>query len=313
MSWRNDWQKPSSPIETGKGIKAHSKRGAFAENWWAQRWIGALEHVTDAGRLRRGQSYARKGQVLSIDEKAGVITARVQGSRPTPYKATIRLAPFTDAQWQAVIDGLAERAIFSAQLLAGEMPREIEEAFSAVGLSLFPAREDELVTNCTCPDWANPCKHVAAAHYILGEQFDEDPFLLFRLRGRSQEQIIAALRARRTAEVEAGGAEEVAGGATLAEPPAGYTVDAPSLEESLEKSSASFWQLGGSLEHFPTGIHPPAAPLAVLRRLGRPGFVEQDLEQLLGPYYDEASRRALALAFHDDETRTGESAEKEEP
>ncbi len=81
----------------------------------------------------------RKGQVLSIDEKAGVITARVQGSRPTPYKATIRLAPFTDAQWQAVIDGLAERAIFSAQLLAGEMPREIEEAFSAAGLSLFPA------------------------------------------------------------------------------------------------------------------------------------------------------------------------------
>ena len=313
MSWRNDWQKPSSPIETPKGIKAHSKRGAFAENWWAQRWIQALEHVTDAGRLRGGQSYARKGQVLSIDEKAGVITARVQGSRPTPYKATIRLAQFTDAQWQAVIDGLAERAIFSAQLLAGEMPREIEEAFSAVGLSLFPAREDELVTNCTCPDWANPCKHVAAAHYILGEQFDEDPFLLFRLRGRSQEQIIAALRARRTAEVEAGGAEEVAGGATLAEPPAGYTVDAPSLEESLAKSSASFWQLGGSLEHFPTGIHPPAAPLAVLRRLGQPGFVEQDLEQLLGPFYDEASRRALALAFHDDETRPGESAEKEEP
>jgi uncharacterized Zn finger protein len=312
MSWRSDRQKPSSSKESGKGIKAHSKRGAFAENWWAQRWIGALEHVTDAGRLRRGQSYARKGQVLSIDEKAGVITARVQGSRPTPYKATIRLAPFTDAQWQAVIDGLAERAIFSAQLLAGEMPHEIEEAFSAVGLSLFPARQDELVTNCTCPDWANPCKHVAATHYILGEQFDEDPFLLFRLRGRSQEQIIAALRARRTAEVEAGGAEEVAGGATLAEPPAGYTVDAPSLEESLKQSSASFWQLGGSLEHFPTGIHPPAAPLAVLRRLGRPGFVEQDLEQLLGPFYDEASRRALALAFHDDETRTGESAEKEE-
>ena len=313
MSWRNDWQKPSSPIETGKGIKAHSKRGAFAENWWAQRWIGALEHVTDAGRLRRGQSYARKGQVLSIDEKAGVITARVQGSRPTPYKATIRLAPFTDAQWQAVIDGLAERAIFSAQLLAGEMPREIEEAFSAVGLSLFPAREDELVTNCTCPDWANPCKHVAATHYILGEQFDEDPFLLFRLRGRSQEQIIAALRARRAAEAEKGDPEEAAGGAALAEPPAAYAVDAPSLEESLAKSSASFWQLGGSLEHFPTGIHPPAAPLAVLRRLGQPGFVEQDLEQLLGPYYDEASRRALALAFHDDETRTGESAEKEEP
>ncbi len=153
---------------------------------------------------------------------------------------------------------------------------------------------------------------MAATHYILGEQFDEDPFLLFRLRGRSQEQIIAALRARRTADAEVGGPEAAAAGAALAEPPAAYTVDAPSPEESLEKSSTNFWQLGGSLEHFPTGIHPPAAPLAVLRRLGRPGFVEQDLEQLLGPFYDEASRRALALAFHDDETRTGESAEKEE-
>ena len=242
--------------------------------------------------------------MLSIDEKAGVITARVQGSRPTPYKVTIHLAPFTDAQWQAVIDGLAERAIFSAQLLAGEMPREIEEAFSAVGLSLFPARTDELVTNCTCPDWANPCKHVAATHYILGEQFDEDPFLLFRLRGRSQEQIIAALRARRAAEAERV-AQKPRPAQRSPSHPRPYTVDAPSLEESLEKSSASFWQLGGSLEHFPTGIHPPAAPLAVLRRLGRPGFVDQDLEQLLGPLYEEASRRALALAFHDDETRTG--------
>ena len=314
MSRRNDWDKPASPIESGKGIKAHSKRGAFAENWWAQRWIGALERVTDAGRLRRGQSYARKGQVLAIEEKAGVVTARVQGSRPTPYKVTIRLAPFADAQWQAVIDGLAERAIFSAQLLAGEMPHAIEDAFSAVGLSLFPAREDELVTNCTCPDWANPCKHVAATHYILGEQFDEDPFLLFRLRGRREEQIIAALRARRAAEVAAG--DEAAAGAALAEPPAayaaGYAVDTPPLEESLEKSAASFWQLGGSLEHFPTGIHPPAAPLAVLRRLGRPGFADQDLEQLLAPFYEEASRRAQALAFHDDETRTEGSAGEEE-
>ena len=204
MSWRRDPQRPSSPVPSDKGIKARSKRGAFAEHWWAQRWIQALERVTDAGRLRRGQSYARKGQVLAIDEKAGVITARVQGSRPTPYKVTIHLAPFSAAQWQTVIDGLAERAIFSAQLLAGEMPREIEEAFSAVGLSLFPERTDELTTNCTCPDWANPCKHVAATHYILGEQFDEDPFLLFRLRGRSQEQIIAALRAVRDTSVDAG-------------------------------------------------------------------------------------------------------------
>ena len=202
------------------------------------------------------------------------------------------MSPSATAQWQTVIDGLAERAIFSAQLLAGEMPREIEEAFSAVGLSLFPARGNELTTNCTCPDWANPCKHVAATHYILGEQFDEDPFLLFRLRGRSQEQIVAALRAVRDAGVE--------GDVALAEQPGAYTVEAPTAP--LEESLASFWRLGSALEHFPTSISPPTAALAILRRLGQPSFVDQNLEQLLGPLYAEASRRALALAFHDEET-----------
>ena len=90
---------------------------------------------------------------------------------------------------------MAGQALFAAQLLAGEMPQDIEEAFAAAGVSLFPDRRGDLDTDCSCPDWANPCKHVAATHYILGEQFDEDPFLLFRLRGRTQEQILAALRA----------------------------------------------------------------------------------------------------------------------
>jgi uncharacterized Zn finger protein len=158
---------------------------------------------------------------------------------------------------------------------------------------------------------------VAATHYILGEQFDEDPFLLFRLRGRSGEQIIGALRAQRAtdpatdtaADALGDGAGDRAGaaapdaaqkgaGRTLAEQPAAYAaLDAP-LEQSLD----DFWQLGASLDHFPTTMRPPSAPLAVLRRLGRPSFVDQDLEQLLGPLYAEASRRALAMAAHDQET-----------
>jgi uncharacterized Zn finger protein len=289
MSWRLDF-KPKQPIRSDKGIKARSKRGAFVEKWWAQRWIKALEGITDAGRLRRGQSYARAGQVLSIEEKAGVITARVQGSRPTPYKVTIRLEPFSAAQWHAVIEALAERAIFSAQLLAGEMPQEIEEAFHAAGVSLFPDNKNQLMTECSCPDWANPCKHVAAAHYILGEQFDEDPFLLFRLRGRSQDEITAALRARRS---EAGDDSEH----LLAEEAAVYSVDeaVQPLEETLE----NFWRLNGSLEHFPTVMRPPTTPLSVLRRLGQPAFLEHNLEQVLSAIYDEASRQALALALED--------------
>ena len=97
---------------------------------------------------------------------------------------------------------MAEQAIFTAQLLAGEMPQDIEQAFEAAKVSLFPSRHDDLKTECSRPDYANPCKHVAATHYILGERFDEDPFLIFRLRGRTQEQVMAALRKRRSEEAE---------------------------------------------------------------------------------------------------------------
>src|SRR3990170_9142341 len=123
--------KPTKPKEAKDGIKARSKRGSFAKNWWAQRWIAALERLVDSGRLTRGRSYARKGQVLSIEETKDGIAARVQGSQRTPYKIKIQIAPLTDSQWDKVISALAEQAIFTAQLLAGEMPQEIESAFEA--------------------------------------------------------------------------------------------------------------------------------------------------------------------------------------
>ncbi|MCD4672929.1 MAG: SWIM zinc finger family protein, partial [Anaerolineaceae bacterium] len=178
--------KPTKPKEAKDGIKARSKRGAFAKSWWAQRWIAALERLMDSGRLTRGRSYARKGQVLSIKETKEGVIAKVQGSRRTPYKVKIQIAPLSDAQWEKVIDALAEQAIFTAQLLAGEMPQEIESAFEVAKVSLFPMRREDLMTDCSCTNYSNPCKHIAATHYILGERFDEDPFLIFRLRGRTQ-------------------------------------------------------------------------------------------------------------------------------
>lgn len=295
MSWYYNY-KPTQPVETDKGIQARSKRGDFAENWWAQRWIQALELITDAGRLRRGRNYARKGQVLSIEEKAGAILARVQGSRSTPYKVSLRMQSFTQKEWEAVLDVLGEQAIFTAQLLAGEMPQDIEEAFAQAGISLFPDRSSALETDCSCPDWANPCKHLAAVHYILGEQFDEDPFLLFRLRGMSQEELFTALRARRTEP------------ALLAEESAEYVVDeaATPLEASLDR----FWQMAAPLDHFATNIRGPATPLPVLRRLGQPGFVEQEIETALGDLYREATRQAVQAAFANRE-ETSETEEKE--
>ena len=279
------------PIQRKDGIKARSQRGQFVTNWWAQRWISSLERVVNSGRLNRGRTYARAGQVLSLDEVGGVVKARVQGTRPQPYKVTIKLKPLSDRQWDRVIDALSGQALFAAQLLAGEMPQEIDAVFAAAGSSLFPASEGELETECSCPDWANPCKHVAATHYILAEQLDEDPFLLFRLRGRTQEQVMAALRARRSDTPRA-----------AAEPaPVAIFSSAPPLDADMDH----FWRMGGSSEGAETTpiqvtIKPPATPLPLLKRLGQPPFLDENIEQVLGPAYRGMQQAALAAAFEGD-------------
>jgi uncharacterized Zn finger protein len=280
---------PSQPIKTTDGIKAKSKRGEFVKNWWATRWIAALERLVDRGRLSRGRSYARQGQVLSIEESKSGIAAKVQGSTARPYKVTIDIDTLSNAQWEQVIDALAGQAIFTAQLLAGEMPQDIEQAFQAAKVSLFPEKRGQLVTNCSCPDPSNPCKHIAAVHYILGEQFDEDPFLLFRLRGRTQEQIRAGLRERRAA---GGAADE--------------TED--EIEEivlPLTETLDHFWELGQPLTHLKTTVKPPVTELPILKRLGQPSFLSDNIQQFLGPAYRAISEAAIAAAFADG----GEKAE----
>lgn len=275
--------KPTKAIETKDGIKAQSKRGAFAKSWWAQRWITALERLVDSGRLSRGRSYARKGQVLSIDETKDGIVARVQGSRPTPYKISIKINHLTDAEWDKVIDALAEQAIFSAQLLAGEMPQDIEQAFDRAKVSLFPSRRGDLETDCSCPDYSNPCKHIAATHYILGERFDEDPFLIFRLRGRTQEQVMQELRKRR------------AGEELFKEEVEDAEVSIP-LEEQIE----NFWDVRAPLEGFAVSIRPPAIEMPLLKRLGEPNFTpEPGLQSMLVAVYQVISQKAIQTAFKD--------------
>jgi uncharacterized Zn finger protein len=282
--------KPTQAIQAKDGIKAHSQRGAFAKNWWATRWIQAMERLVDAGRLSRGRNYARKGQVLSIDEKQNSVEARVQGSRRTPYKVKIEVKPFSDAQWEKVIDALAEQALFTAQLLAGEMPQDIEAAFRTARVSLFPAQRGDLTTHCSCPDWSNPCKHVAATHYILGERFDEDPFLLFRLRGRSQEQILLGLRQRRAGQEMAEEEEE----------------EEPETIIPLEETLDRFWDLGESMEQFQVSIKAPAVEIPLLKRLGEPTFdPEPGMRYLLLPAYRLICHTAIQAAFGEENGENG--------
>lgn len=189
-----EWYPPSRPRRVEGGIKARSKRGAIGEQWWSRRFIAVLESFGMSGRLTRGRSYARAGQVLDFVVATGSVTAQVQGSRPKPYKVRIQVLPLTTPQWRQVEQALAGQALFRAKLLAGEMPDEIEEVFATCGTPLFPRTARDLDMSCSCPDWGMPCKHIAATCYVLAEAFDTDPFLMLAWRGRRRADLLASLR-----------------------------------------------------------------------------------------------------------------------
>lgn len=178
-----------------------------SREWWSQRWLDLLDSYRFKKRLERARNYSRQGNVLSIEFKGAKVLARVQGSEPEPYKVSLSLDPFSDEEWSYVIESMSKKAIFAAKLLAGEMPQNIEEVFTANGLSLFPFTLSDVRSKCSCPDKANPCKHVGAVYYQLGDRFSEDPFVLFKLRGRTKEKIISDLRQLRSAKIEVSSTE----------------------------------------------------------------------------------------------------------
>lgn len=194
MSRRGGWYESSKPIAVDGGVKARSKRGDIGEQWWSKRFIDILQSYGIASRLTRGKAYARKGQVIEFSLGTGAVTALVQGSRPRPYRVSIKVLPLTTAQWKTVEARLAGAALFRAKLLAGEMPAEIEEVFADCGTPLFPRRLSDLDMRCSCPDGAVPCKHLAAVCYVLAESFDDDPFAMLAWRGRNRDTLLAALR-----------------------------------------------------------------------------------------------------------------------
>ena len=281
-SWHDDdwgYFPKTTPRAVKGGLKTKSQRGAIGETWWSKRWVEVLESFDIGARLGRGRSYARHGQVVSIDVKPGRVKARVQGSRPQPYNVDIALATLSDGEWERVIDAMASRAVFAARLLAGEMPQDIETAFHDAKVSLFPTRHSDLKTECSCPDWSNPCKHIAAVYYILAEQFDADPFLIFTLRGRTKDQIIAALRARRAASAPAE--------ASVAE-------EAPAYEAHPEPLPATedFWTAGADLDTFELKMGQAQAESAVLKQLGETPFASEPV----GLHTSSPRARKLSVA-----------------
>lgn len=261
------WFEGGKPIKVEGGLKARSRRGPIGEEWWSRRFIDILERVCDKGRLERGRRYARAGQVLGFELSPGVVEARVQGSRPEPYEVRVRIPRYDDPAWTRVEQALADRALFRAKLLAGEMPPEIVTVFDDLGLPLFP---DELDMSCTCPDWGFPCKHLSAVLYLLAEAFDDDPFLVLAWRGRARDQLLDALRT-----------------------PTAPAPETPETEDPLDARIADFWTPGASLARLRElpGDTTAAPPELLLRVLDPPAVKVRHipLVDLLRPAY-----RALA-------------------
>jgi uncharacterized Zn finger protein len=259
------------PIAVKGGIKSRSKRGTFATSWWGRRWIAVLEALNLGGRLSRGRSYARKGQVLDIAIEPGVVRAEVQGSRPKPYAIVIGVAQIGMQPTKRLATELAKNPYCLAKLMAREMPQDIETLFDVAGVSLFPSRASELRTECSCPDWSNPCKHIAAVYYLLGEEFDRDPFLILRLRGIDTAALLDAV------------------GGTAAPP---QSVEA---DEPTPLQPGRFWE--GDRAEVDLTVDATGASAPLLHLLGNLPFWrgEQPLAESLEPVYAGAVRAAVEL------------------
>ncbi|MDH3518923.1 MAG: SWIM zinc finger family protein [Myxococcales bacterium] len=308
------------------------RRERLPEHWWARRWIEVLESFDVGRRLGRGRNYARQGQVIDLELGKGFVTAKVQGSRDAPYLVRMRFSMLSSTDWKKIVKAIGEQPDCASRLVIGEMPENVERSFAGLGLSLFPSANGDLKTACSCPDQANPCKHIAAVYYLLGEEFDRDPFLIFRLRGIERGELIDAIRGIASAHgtplapaprVEPGAAEfevrEAGESVTVdreelrerrsgtlesdrAAPRARPTVCAPSESPAREREPERlpgdphlFWAGAESSVDEAREVRIPTVAAALPKRLG--GFPfwrgDQDCIGLIEKIYREASAAGL--------------------
>ncbi|MFK4089311.1 SWIM zinc finger family protein [Kribbella sp. NPDC020789] len=272
QGWRDKGEDAGLPAARGPG-----SRRPFGATWWGRAWLEALEQRArlDPNRLARGRSYARRGSVLELTVTPGEVDAVVQGSRVTPYQVAVRIRAFSTAEWDAVLDVVSSQIGRVAALLDGELPPEVVDDVREAGLDLLPGA-GEVRTNCNCPDFAVPCKHSAAVCYVITDALDRDPFELLLLRGRSKDDLLAALRARR-------GTSESA--AVVKAAPPGIP------------ARAAYQARLGLLPVVPRPLRSPRPPAAV-QALDPPRAAEVDVQDLVALATD-AAQRAWELASGD--------------
>jgi uncharacterized Zn finger protein len=163
---------------------------AIARSFWGKSWCINLERYSDyENRVPRGRTYVRNGSVLDLQIAKGEVVAMVAGS--SLYKIKITIAPVTAARWKAICRDCAGAIDSLVELLQGRLAKGVMDRVCRKGDGLFPS-PDEIKLSCSCPDWADMCKHVAAALYGVGARLDEKPRLLFVLRGVDENELLAS-------------------------------------------------------------------------------------------------------------------------
>ncbi len=265
-------------------------RYRFGTTWWGRRWIESLESFGWGSRLTRGRNYIKDMDILSVDISPGLVKVRVVGNEGIPYNVKIGLAMFRDEIWEKILDSMASKALYTAKLLAGEMPEEIEAVFDKEGLSLFPTDINDIYASCSCPDLVSPCRHMASIYYILASRLDREPLLLFELRGIGKEELMAGLRERRTVPSSN---RDLDSDAKIVEPE-------KEMEYDVRYIMERYWDMQYyNLVHI--DIETPIINESILKRLGAPPFLQGkgDMIRQIKSSYKRVRLRALNVVSDD--------------
>jgi len=253
----------------------------LVRTWWGERFLDVLERAMDHGRLYRGRSYAGPGRLLEFNIKGGTVKARVRGNinpyfgvtKEPRYNVTVKLKRLSEKDWASVTGTISQNAAFLSQLLVNEMPSTIEDAFTAKGFDLLPRDPADLLSTCSCPDFASPCKHVAGVYFRIASMLDRDPLLLFQLRGMT----FAALRDKlATSPVGQALIERMEAGAPRIEYRS-HRYTAPRMEALDRPDLKSYWQGHGPLPEVEPVAKGMSTPAILIRKGGHlPQFWEQN-------------------------------------
>jgi uncharacterized Zn finger protein len=281
----------------------------FSKTWWGQKFITALEDFSDDARLGRGRSYARNGKITEYQITNGKIAAKVRGSvnpyfgvyKEPLYKVSIEIKQISKTDWSKIVSHLGSKASLISKLLLGEVPDNIESAFADLKLHLLPHTRQDFKIDCSCPDWGDPCKHIAGVYYLVAAELDRDPLLLFELRGISRLQLRQELSTTPLGKALSSALDE---GELQIEPVASYHTHPLKLArwrslspgESLPTDPRDFWQGERRIPQVVSRDEVASIPAVVVKKGGDfPPFWQQDSSflEVMVELYDRVRKKNI--------------------